>query len=564
MQASALQSISRCYRLGLRRQAREFPARGFQSARPRRHGWSRNGASAAAGGADGGTAVEETPATEGGKGGKRDLQEAYREVREMLTDPSRLVRAVASGKAKGADPEWRRLEMRPVALKGGVKLQVVKYDARQAFTSNHAYAGAATAGPRGRRGRRATGADPSRTGADPSRTAEGPPDADRAVDEALRCGFGNWRVETTAEVLSLRVTKSGEAVVSRSRSLLANANKGGDPAATNQPLAHDRQKSRLLSPSDPFLVHVGVSTKDGSAIKADRRDKYKQVEEFLRLVDAAVDSARTGGHMSHGTSARPTRLVDLGCGNAYLTFGAYALLNRTRGQPLEVVGVDVKRQARETNRRVASALGWERDCVFVEGTIAGADLAFPTPRDGDQSPPGGDQSPGKSTSEPEVDIVLALHACDTATDEALVRAVRWNAPLTLVAPCCHHDLQTRVRDAPTKRPSLSPTLRHGILRERIGDALTDSFRAHVMRLLGHRVDVVEWIGGEHTPRNTMIRAVRTNARAAPELWREYDEMRELWGVTPWLAEALEPELDAAREEAMRNPVPVAADGEVER
>ena len=130
------------------------------------------GASAAAGGADGGTAVEETPATKGGKGGKRDLQEAYREVREMLTDPSRLVRAVASGKAKGADPEWRRLEMRPVALKGGVKLQVVKYDARQAFTSNHAYAGAATAGPRGRRGRRATGADPSRTGADPSRTAQ--------------------------------------------------------------------------------------------------------------------------------------------------------------------------------------------------------------------------------------------------------------------------------------------------------------------------------------------------------------------------------------------------------
>ena len=374
MQASALQSISRCYRLGLRRPAREFPARGFQSARPRR--WS--GASAAA---DGGTAVEDIPATKGGKGGKRDLQEAYREVREILTDPSRLVRAVASGKAKGADPEWRRLEMRPVALKGGVKLQVVKYDQRQAFTSNHAYAGAATAGPRGRRGRRATGADPSRT-------AKAPPDADEAVDDALRCGFGNWRVETAAEVLSLRVTKSGEAVVSRSRSLLANAKKGGERAVTNQPLAHDRQKSRLLSPSDPFLVHVGVSTKDGAAIKANRRDKYKQVEEFLRLVDAAVDAARTGGHMSRGTSARPTRLVDLGCGNAYLTFGAYALLNRTRGQPLEVVGVDVKRQARETNRRVASALGWERDCVFVEGTIAGADLAFPTPREGDRSPPG--------------------------------------------------------------------------------------------------------------------------------------------------------------------------------
>ena len=202
------------------------------------------------------------------------------------------------------------------------------------------------------------------------------PTADEAADEALRCGFGNWRVETSDEVLQLRVTKSGEAMVSRSRSLLANASKGAGANVRS----HDRQKQRLLDPSDPFLVHVGVSTKDGAAIKADRRDKYKQVEEFLRLVDAAVDGARQGGHMPVGTKERPTRLVDLGCGNAYLTFGAYALLKARRGQPLEVVGVDVKRQARETNGRVASALGWERDCVFVEGTIAGAELTFPTPR----------------------------------------------------------------------------------------------------------------------------------------------------------------------------------------
>ena len=141
MQVSALRSISRCYRLGLRRPTRAFPV-AFAPARPRRANRGIT-SSAAAGGEDedgGGTAVEEK---KGGHGkGKRDLADAYMEVRDMLTDPSRLVRAVASGKAKGADPEWRRLEMFPVALKGGVKLQVVKYDERQAFTSNHVYAGA--------------------------------------------------------------------------------------------------------------------------------------------------------------------------------------------------------------------------------------------------------------------------------------------------------------------------------------------------------------------------------------------------------------------------------------
>jgi SAM-dependent methyltransferase len=518
MQVSALRSISRCYRLGLRRPTRAFPV-AFAPARPR-------------------VANRGITSSADGKG-NRDLADAYMEVRDMLTDPSRLVRAVASGKAKGADPEWRRLEMFPVALKGGVKLQVVKYDERQAFTSNHVYAGADASASRGRRGRRA--------GADSSGTKSKGPTADEAADEALRCGFGNWRVETSDEVLQLRVTKSGEAMVSRSRSLLANASK----AAGANVRSHDRQKQRLLDPSDPFLVHVGVSTKDGAAIKADRRDKYKQVEEFLRLVDAAVDGARQGGHMPVGTKERPTRLVDLGCGNAYLTFGAYALLKARRGQPLEVVGVDVKRQARETNGRVASALGWERDCVFVEGTIAGAELTFPTPR-----------SHRGESSDPEVDIVLALHACDTATDEALVRAVRWNAPLTLVAPCCHHDLQVRLKDTRGTNGAHAPMLRHGILRERLGDLITDAFRAHVLRLLGHRVDVVEWIGGEHTPRNTMIRAVRTNSKAAPELWTEYDEMVATWGVTPWLAEALQPELAAAREEAMNDPVPLAADSEV--
>jgi len=537
MQASSLAaSLSRCCAglRGVRSSPRAFPAR------PRAPSVRRLRVVAASSAADRPPRDDAAPSPSASttapkpKGGKRDLADAYREVGEILTDPTRLVRAVASGKARGADPQWRRLEMRPVALKKGIKLQVVKYDERQAFTSNHPYPTASNSdASRGRsRGRRGGASSASSS---PSSV----PDASSAVDDAFAAGFANWRVETPDEILQLRVTKSGEALVNRTRQLISNAKGAASQkgsASRVVPASHDRVKSRLLDPSDPFLVRVGVSVADGSAIKASRRDKYKQVEEFVKLVRLAVSDARVGSHMAPATRDRPARLVDLGCGNAYLTFGAYAYLAARKelggDSPMEVIGVDVKRQARETNTRVARELGWDQSCVFVEGTIADATLRFPTPR--------------PDPSEPEVDIVLALHACDTATDEALTRAVRWNAPLTLVSPCCHHDLQVRMRAAAQAYP---PLTRHGILRERLGDVVTDAFRAHILRLLGHRVDVTEWIGGEHTPRNTMIRAVKTGSPAGMDLWREYDAMVEDWGVTPRLAEQLAPELAAARAQA---------------
>ena len=534
MQASSLAaSLSRCCAglRGVRSSPRAFPAR------PRAPSVRRLRVVAASSAADRPPRDDAAPSPSASttapkpKGGKRDLADAYREVGEILTDPTRLVRAVASGKARGADPQWRRLEMRPVALKKGIKLQVVKYDERQAFTSNHPYPTASNSdASRGRsRGRRGGASSASSS---PSSV----PDASSAVDDAFAAGFANWRVETPDEILQLRVTKSGDALVNRTRQLISNAKNAEGSASRVVPASHDRVKSRLLDPSDPFLVRVGVSVADGSAIKASRRDKYKQVEEFVKLVQLAVSDARVGSHMAPATRDRPARLVDLGCGNAYLTFGAYAYLAARKelggDSPMEVIGVDVKRQARETNTRVAIELGWDRSCVFVEGTIADATLRFPTPR--------------PDPSEPEVDIVLALHACDTATDEALTRAVRWNAPLTLVSPCCHHDLQVRMRAAAQAYPLLT---RHGILRERLGDVVTDAFRAHILRLLGHRVDVTEWIGGEHTPRNTMIRAVKTGSPAGMDLWREYDAMVEDWGVTPRLAEQLAPELAAARAQA---------------
>ena len=397
------------------------------------------------------------------------LADALAEVRALLLDEEALVRAVAAGRRRGHPLPWRRVELRPVELRSGRRLQVVRLDERQAHTANAAYGDAAAA----------------------------------AVDELLALPFGNWHVETTDETLQLRVTKRGEAQLHRAAA-------SRDVAA---PAAHDRAKQRLLDPAEPFLAELGVTTRDGQ-VKPTRRDKYRQVEEFLRALEPVLPD--TGA---------PVRAVDLGCGNAYLTFATYAFLARG-GRDVGLVGVDVKAQAREHNTAVAERLGWAGHVRFVEGTIAEAPL----------------DSYGEA-ADARPDLVLALHACDTATDDALARAVRWTAPVLLAAPCCHHDVQRQLREGAGPPEPYGTVARHGILRERLADLLTDAFRAALLRLLGYRVDVVEFVGGEHTPRNVMIRAVRTGAPAPSQGVAEYLALTTQWGVTPALERLLATELE---------------------
>ena len=183
-----------------------------------------------------------------------------------------------------------------------------------------------------------------------------------------------------------------------------------------------------------------------------------------------------------------------------------------RGLPVRLTGVDVKEQSREHNAAVAGQLGVAAD--FVVGSIGGVVL------------------------DPAPEVVLALHACDTATDEALAQAVAWGAQLVLAAPCCHHDIAAQLRRAPTPAPYAMLT-RHGILRERLADTLTDGLRASLMRQQGYRVDVVQFVESQHTPRNTMLRAVRTGAPVrGGSVRKEYDELVTTWGIRPRLAELL--------------------------
>ncbi|WP_432542215.1 class I SAM-dependent methyltransferase [Kineococcus sp. SYSU DK002] len=393
-----------------------------------------------------------------------DLTTALADVRTLLLDTPNLSRAVAAGRRKGLQPPAaERVEVRPVRLKDGPHLQ---------FTA--------------------------RTGPVVSTRNVPVGEAGEAVDELLAQAYGNLHVETATEVVQVRITKKGDAQVHR-----APARHEAGPGA------HDRAKQRLVDPDDPVFRVLGAGG-----------DKRRQVEAFVRQLAPLAPAVLSGG-------GDRVRAVDLGCGNAYLTFAAHRWLSgaaRERGKDLVTVGVDVREDVVATGRRAAAEAGLP-GLEFAVGSIAGAE-------------PFGDARP---------DVVMALHACDTATDEALARAVRWGAPLVLAAPCCHRDVQRQLHE------NRAPLVRHAILRERFADVLTDALRSLLLQVLGYRVEVVEFIDSAHTPRNAMIRAVRAGAPRGSRtagLLAEYDELTRAWGVEPALARMLTAELAQARQAAL--------------
>ncbi len=314
--------------------------------------------------------------------------------------------------------------------------------------------------------------------------------------------FANWRVETTDSVLQVRVTKK--------RRVLVHVQVLDQPRLVDH--SHDRQKPRLLPPDHPVLRAVGITDQEGR-VKPSRQAKYRQVDEFLRLLAPAIDGALASGRIPRPTVDRPLRIVDLGCGNAYLTFAVIAYLLDVRHEPARMVGVDIRPQARHRNSELAAATGLADHLTFQESAIATVELA---------------ERP---------DVVLSLHACDTATDEALARAIDWRAPVVMAAPCCHHDIQTQLSRVRTP-VHYGLLARDGILRERFADVLTDAFRAAILRLHGYRVDAVQFVESQHTPRNTLLRATRTNTAPSRSLQRDYTGLTEAWGVEPALARML--------------------------
>ena len=243
----------------------------------------------------------------------------------------------------------------------------------------------------------------------------------------LDAGFANVLLEMRNGSTSIRITKKGEALVHRTNETF------------EADLSHDRAKARLLDSSDPFLIEVGISDKSGK-VKVGKNDKYLQVEEFLRLLIPSLESAISAGHISKPTADSPLSIVDLGCGHAYLTFAAHQYLME-QGIPVKVVGIDVRESARVRNNQIAEKLGVSKSITFFAEEIS-------------------------QTTLKSADVVIALHACDTATDDAIAWAVSADAKLALIAPCCHHDIQAQMNEIPEPWQIIT---RNGIMKERLGD-----------------------------------------------------------------------------------------------
>lgn len=235
-------------------------------------------------------------------------------------------------------------------------------------------------------------------------------------------------------------------------------------------LDHNRKKKYVLEEGKPipFLQDLGVMTADGRIVHS-RYDKFRQINRFLEFVQDILPKLPKG---------REINIIDFGCGKSYLTFAMYYYLKELNGFDIRVIGLDLKQDVIDHCNQLARKYGFEK-LAFYHGDVASYE--------------GVDQ----------VDMVVTLHACDTATDYALAKAVRWNASVILSVPCCQHELNRQM-----KNDMLEPVLQYGLLKERMAALYTDGIRAEILENHGYRTQILEFIDMEHTPKNVLIRAVK--------------------------------------------------------
>lgn len=273
--------------------------------------------------------------------------------------------------------------------------------------------------------------------------------------------FKNALVETQSFTANVLVSKKGTITIKKKVN-----------ASAKQPkisLSHNRKKKYILEEGIPvpFLIDLGVMTQNGNIVNA-HYDKFRQINRFLEYIEDILPSLPTG---------RELRILDFGCGKSYLTFAIYYYLKVLKGYPVRITGLDLKEDVIRHCNELAVKYGYDK-LEFLCGDIAYYD--------------------GCS----QVDMVVTLHACDTATDYALAKAVGWGAKVILSVPCCQHELNKQM-----KNDLLSPVLHYGILKERIAALMTDGLRAQILEANGYRTQILEFIDMAHTPKNLLIRAV---------------------------------------------------------
>lgn len=298
--------------------------------------------------------------------------------------------------------------------------------------------------------------------------------------------FKNALVETQSFTANVLVSKKGTITIKKKMNTSAKQPKIS--------LSHNRKKKYILEEGIPvpFLIDLGVMTQNGSIVNA-HYDKFRQINRFLEYIEDILPSLPTG---------RELRILDFGCGKSYLTFAIYYYLKVLKGYPVRITGLDLKEDVIRHCNELAVKYGYDK-LEFLCGDIAYYD--------------------GCS----QVDMVVTLHACDTATDYALAKAVGWGAKVILSVPCCQHELNKQM-----KNDLLSPVLHYGILKERMAALMTDGLRAQILEANGYRTQILEFIDMAHTPKNLLIRAVYNGHCADNKA--QIDELLAAFDVNPTL------------------------------
>jgi SAM-dependent methyltransferase len=276
------------------------------------------------------------------------------------------------------------------------------------------------------------------------------------IDEFLENGFFSAHLFTTAHDFQLTIGKKGKSRLNTAK-----------PTFKTLPDAiHDRKKKAQIDPNSYYLKALGITT-DGGVVRDKQQDKWRQINKFVETLGSLFDNSEL-------KDKREVSIVDMGCGKGYLTFAAYEYFSAVRGLKTKITGVDAKQDLVDLCSDIARASEFD-GLVFVTGAIGDYDLA-------------------------DTDILIALHACNTATDDAIYKGITAGADLIVVAPCCHHELRPQIKPP----EMLAGVLRHGVMLERTAETITDGLRALLMERSGYSTKIFEFISTEHTPKNNMI------------------------------------------------------------
>lgn len=362
---------------------------------------------------------------------------------DILTDKT-LVSMVASNPRKKQN-ECKRINIKPVLIRNQYTLQFESLINNKAFHENLSVDEAA-----------------------------------EKIIENMRDNFKNIYIKTQNHEYQCMVSKKGKLTCKKKEIEIASFS-----------LSHDRKKDYIIPDNEKcdFLIELGVMDANGKVYKK-KYDKFRQINKFLEIVDGTIDYENINGSF---------KIIDFGCGKAYLTFGLYYYFHNILNKDVEIIGLDLKEDVIDFCNRTSENLGYE-NLEFIKGDIVDFD------------------------SRSDIDMIVTLHACNNATDAALVKAVKWNVDYILSVPCCQHEFFNKIDNA-----CLAPMIEHGLIKERLSSMVTDTLRVLYLNNEGYEVKLVEFVAMEHTPKNIMIKGVKKgmDVNAAK---MKYNKFKKFWNL----------------------------------